>query len=314
MLTWILIFIAALAGLLVASRFFTKSAEQVGEYFNLSLFVIGVFITGIGTSLPELVSSIIAVTGHHSEIVSGNIIGANLSNIFLIVGLASLLSPRRMELSSRYILIDFHYLIGSAFMLGMLMYDGVITTGESVIMLGTFLLYSIYVIKHGSDDMETPAAAQKQKEKKFPRWALVILPASAIAIYFGASYTVMAIEEIAARMHVPSAIISLTALSLGTTLPEIAVNVTAIRQGKSELAIGNVLGSCVFNALAIPGVAGMFGSISVPVELLVFPLPALVVASIFFYLLTLDKKISRWEGGLFIIFYLIFILKVAGLI
>lgn len=181
-------------------------------------------------------------------------------------------------------------------------------------MLGTFIVYSVYVIRHGSDELEETVHHHEKNKQAFPKWALLISPLSGAAIYFGAYYTVEAIQKIADHLNVPAAIISLTALSVGTTLPEIAVKIIVIKQGKTELAVGNVLGSCVFNALAIPGIAGFFGKIYVPVELLEFPLPTMVIASIFFYLLTLDKKISKWEGFLFIVFYVIFLLKVVNLI
>jgi len=98
-------------------------------------------------------------------------------------------------------------------------------------------------------------------------------------------------------------------LSLGTTLPELAVSITVIRQGKSAIAVGNILGSCVFNALLIPGVVSGFGAIEVPEYLIGFPLPVFVTASALFYLLTQDKKISPSEGMLFLVFYAFFISK-----
>ena len=113
-------------------------------------------------------------------------------------------------------------------------------------------------------------------------------------------------------MKVPEAIIALTVLSIGTTLPELAVNVTAIRAGKGEMAIGNVLGSCIFNTLVIPGMASLFGPITVTKELLSFSLPVMAATGILFYLLTQDKRISEWEGILFVMIYGLFIFKIAG--
>ena len=146
----------------------------------------------------------------------------------------------------------------------------------------------------------------------FPFKALLILLASAFGIYIGADHTVESIIEIANHLGVPPSLISLTVLSLGTTLPELAVSITAIRQGKSAIAVGNILGSCVFNALVIPGAVSGFGAIQVPEYLIGFSLPVFVVASLLFYLLTQDKKISPSEGLLFLVFYAFFISKAAA--
>lgn len=141
---------------------------------------------------------------------------------------------------------------------------------------------------------------------------MLIIVISAIGIYFGAEYTVDALGKIAAALKVPSSIIALTILSLGTTLPELVVSIAAIRQGNAEMAVGNVLGSSIFNVLIIPFMASLFGDISVPNELLTFSLPMMMVSGLFFYLVTHDKRISRWEGLLFVLIYLLFVLKVAG--
>jgi len=100
-------------------------------------------------------------------------------------------------------------------------------------------------------------------------------------------------------------------LSLGTTLPELAVSISAIRQDKAELAIGNVLGSCVFNSLMIPAVTSAFGVIHVPENLLTFSLPVMAASGLFFYMLTQDKRISSWEGFLLVMVYALFLLEIA---
>ena len=311
MLTWIFVFIAALVVLLVSSKFFTGAAEKIGVSLGFSPFVIGVFIIGIGTSLPELISGFLAVNSGTSQIVAGNILGANISNIFLISGIAALLAKKRIDLGSQYIMIDLHFMLGGAFLLVLVMYDGTIVLPEGLFLLGAFITYTIYILKSGGKAEVLAEEVAKPKNNGIGKQVLILLGCGA-GIYFGADYTVLSIEKMAGIAGIPPSIISLTALSLGTTLPELSVNISAIRQGKAEMAIGNVLGSCVFNSLAIPGLVGLSGTINVPTDLLYFSLPVLVIASLFFYLLTLDKKISPYEGILFIIFYAFFLYKVAS--
>jgi len=291
----------------VSANFFTKSAETIGKYLGLPPFVVGVFIVGIGTSLPELIAGIISVKNQSSEILSGNIIGANISNILLITGLAVAINKRNISLSSGYMYIDLNYLIGSFLFFYIISYDGHIDFTESFFGLLMFIIYSVYLIKG-----ETQDSNKKQTEKKsLPVVSLIILTVSAIGIYFGADFTISSLEKIAIDLSIPKSIVALTLLSLGTTLPELAVNISAIRHGKAEMAIGNILGSCIFNTLVVPAIASIFGKISVPDNLIQFSLPVMAACGLLFYLLTQDKKISVWEGLMFICLYGLFIFKIA---
>ena len=309
MLVSSLIFIVSLLILLVSARFFTGAAERLGLHFGLSSFVIGVFIVGIGTSLPELVAGLLAGLAGNSEIVSGNVLGANISDIFLILGLIPVLSWRGLELGADYIMVDLNFLIGSSLMLGLVMMDGEITFSEGIFLLAAYAIYGLFLLRSSRHPLLETHGTNPPIKNVFPVKALLILLTSGFGIYFGADHTVESIIEIANHLDVPPSFISLTVLSLGTTLPELAVGITAIRQGKSAIAVGNILGSCVFNALVIPGAVSGIGPIQVPEYLISFFLPVFVVASLLFYLLTQDKKISPSEGLLFLVFYAFFISK-----
>ncbi len=305
----LLIFIASLAVLIISAKFFTNAAEDLGKWLGLPSFVIGIFIVGIGTSLPELISGILAVKQGASEILPGNIIGSNISNLLLVTGLAVVINRKSITLGSTYIYIDLHFLLGSFFILFMVAYDGNITFSEAFIGIFTFIIYSIYLIKGGVVQEE---ARTDISRKPVPLKAILILLAASVGIYFGADYTVSSIQSIARTLAVPEAIIALTVLSVGTTLPELVVNITAIKQGKAEMAVGNVLGSCIFNTLVIPAVASTFGPITVPPVLLSFSLPVMAAAGVLFYLLAQDKRISVWEGLMFVMIYILFIIKIAA--
>lgn len=311
MIYQILIFVVAITLLLISANFFTKAAEKIGKWLKLSPFVIGVFIVGIGTSLPELVSGILSVINNTSEILPGNIMGSNISNILLVTGFAVAINRKTIVLQSAYIYVDLHFLLGAFTVFYILAYDGVIEFIEASIGLLIFVIYAFYLIKGGAEEKHLDTDSKKEI-KKFPVVQMLILIIAAVGIYFGADYTVSSLSEIAIELNVPASVVALTALSLGTTLPELTVNINAIRQGKAEMAIGNVLGSCIFNTLIIPGAAAMFGSISVPDNLISFALPVMAASGILFYLLAQDKKISAWEGLLFVAIYILFILKTAG--
>lgn len=311
MISALLIFAISLAVLIFSAQKFTDSAENIGNYFKMPSFVIGVFIVGIGTSLPELVSAIVAVSKGMSEIVSGNVIGANISNILLITGTIAVFHRRDIVLSSKYIFIDLHYLLGSVFILALFSYDGVIEWHEAIIGILVFLFYSLYLIKN-----ETPEFSQEPTERDsktpFPFMSFVLLIAAGYLIYLSADYTVSSLEQIATALEIPRYVVALTILSIGTTLPELAVNLSAIKKGKAEMAVGNVLGSSVFNSLMVPSVASFFGNLEVPENLLHFSLPVLGACALFFYLITQDKRISKWEGILFIMIYILFLIEIVA--
>lgn len=315
MIETIVIFILALSTLLFSARIFTKSAELIGQWIGLPTFIIGVFIVGIGTSLPELISGILSVRHGSSEILSANIMGANISNILMVTGLAVLIGQKNIQLGSFYIAIDLHFMFGAFLYFLMISYDGRIDFKESIVGLLLFLAYAFYLIKgHKEDESKIGDNFKKEIEsnpaKKFPLRSLLYLLGGGMGIYFGANYTVSSLGELAIAFNVPASLVSLTLLSLGTTLPELVVNILAIRAGNSEMAIGSVMGSCVFNTLMIPSIASWFGTIAVPDDLIHFSLPVMIASGLFFYLITQDKKISIWEGAMFFLLYLLFILKV----
>ncbi len=309
MLMTALLFVSALGILLVSANFFTNAAEGIGRWLKLSPFVIGVFIVGIGTSLPELVSAILSVRAGASEIVPGNIMGSSISNLLLITGIVAVMARPEIRLGSKYILIDLHYLLGAFAFFWLVAHDGTITWAEAIIGPVLFVVYSIYLIKHGADEVPPSDAGSKAER---PVKHIMVLLLAGLGIYFGADLTVSSITSIAEQLGLAPSLIALTVLSLGTTLPELAVNVSAIRKGKAEMAVGNVLGSCIFNTLVIPSAASAFGEVDVPVSLVAFSMPVMLGAGLFFYLITLDKRISRWEGWLFAGLYVLFMLQISA--
>jgi cation:H+ antiporter len=310
MLTSLLIFVVGLALLLVAARLFTNAAERIGMALGMTPFAVGVLIVSVGTSLPELVTAIVAVRGGTSEIVAGNVLGANISNLLLVLAAVAIAAPHGIRLGEQYLLIDLHFLIGAAFLLALAIRDGRISPGEGVFLMSTYGLYATYLLRAGREGGAAAAEASVPPRAPIRVRDVGLVAATAAGIYGGARFTVSSLEAIATGLGVPPAILAVTLLSLGTTLPELVVSAVAARQGKSEVAVGNILGSCVFNTLAVAGVAAAVGGVAVPDSVLELPAPVFVAGSLLFYLLTLDKRVSRWEGALFAIFYGFFVLEV----
>lgn len=135
------VFVGSLALLLVSARLFTRSAEAIGLALGMSPFAVGVLLVSVGTSLPEQVTSVLVVIGGTSEIVAGNVLGANISNLLLVLAAVAIAAPGGIRLGERYLLVDLHFLIGSAFLLALSIRDGHIERGEGVFLLAAYGLY-----------------------------------------------------------------------------------------------------------------------------------------------------------------------------
>ena len=253
-------------------------------------------------------ASVLSVRAGASEIVAGNVLGANAANLMLVLGAVSAGSRLpRIALGEQYIFIDLHFLLGGMVLLGAMMMDGVVSRTDGALLITAYVAFVVYLVREGrtpSADADADAMLG-DSSSSLTRDGLILVAAGA-AIYVGGDYTVAALEQLASVLDISPAVASITILSLGTTLPELVISLSAARRGQAELAVGNILGSCVFNTLAVTGTAALVGRVLVPAELQAFALPFVAASTLFFYLLTQDKRISRWEGMLLLVMFAFF--------
>ena len=306
MLTWIIVFVASLAVLVKASDFFVNAAEKIGQSFGMPHFIIGVVIVGAGTSLPELVSSVLAVIGGTSEIVVGNVLGSNMTNIFLILGIAGVVG-KKLQISYDMLEIDLPIFLGAALLIAFMIYDGNFSRGEAIICLLGLLLFVLNTLigkkQRGEDTARKPAGVQA--------WAMLL--ASSVLIFLGAKYTVDSVIALSKIFDIGADVIALSAVALGTSLPEVLVTISAARKGKPEMAIGNVMGSNIFNSFAVMGIPGLIGSLHIPEDVISFALPFSIAATFLYVIIIVDRKLNLWEGCLLLLFYLFFLLHLLGI-
>lgn len=313
---WIIVFLASLALLIKSSDFFTDSAEKIGIYFGMPAFIVGVTIVAVGTSLPELVSSVIAVLEGSSEIVIGNVVGSNITNIFLVLGIVAI-AAKTINIKHNLISIDMPIFIASALMLFVVLIDGVFSLHEAILFVVGIIIYIAYGINAESNPKKEKTKKKINKTNKSKKeikevkpkirvstW--IILLTSAFFIYVGAKFTVDSVIQLATILNVGAEVLAVTAIALGTSLPELTVSITAIKKKKTEMAIGNLLGSNIFNAFAVMGVAGLFGNLIIPQSILVSSIPFMLAATFLYFFITVDKKISKWEGMILLLFYVLF--------
>ena len=312
---WVVILIAGFFVLIKSSSYFVNSAEKIGIHFKIPAFIVGVTIVSIGTSLPELLVSIISVFKGASEIVIGNIVGSNITNIFLVLGITVIIG-RNIKITYEISKIDLPLLFGSTFLLAVCVWDGAFTFFEALLCIAGFLVYILYTInvekKHKDKEIkkELNDALRKRKLSK-KTWIILIL--SAFFIYVGSRLVVESVINLSQILNIGAGVIAATVVALGTSLPELVVSVTAAIKHKPEMAIGNILGSNIFNALAIVGVSGLFGTLLIPAKIISFGIPMMIIATFLYVFMTQDKFVSKWEGWLLILFYIFFIGKLFGL-
>jgi len=315
LLLWLGIFLISMAVLVKAADYFTEAAEKIGLYFGLPAFIVGVTIVAVGTSLPELITSIIAATGGNSEIVAGNVIGSNIANIFLVLGIAAIIA-RKMQIEYELSQVDLPLLVGSAFLMAITIWDGIFTWKEGILCLLLLAVYLLYTIQTGEKHpqkikKEMKGVLVKKEKIKASTW--ITLAASAVFLYLGAKYTVDSLVQISDILNIGKDIIAASAVALGTSLPELTVTINSARKGKGEIAIGNVLGSNIFNSLAVMGIPAFFGVLVVPAGMITFALPMMIIATLLYFFITQVKHVTRWEGWMLVIFYVLFIGKLFGL-
>jgi len=336
---WIGLLIVSITVLVKASDFFTDSAEKIGIFLGIPQFIVGVTFVAVGTSLPELISSLIAVGKGASEIVVANVVGSNITNVFLVLGFAAVIC-KKISIKHDILKIDLPLLLGTAFLLGIQIYDGIYTTFEAVLSIISMLLYFAYTLYHKHDEVEhikdksskkntshkkttskesgKTALSKKKTEKKVDEkdktgkkklgiWPIIILILSGVGIYLGAEYTILAVLKISEIMKIGTEIIAVGAIALGTSLPELAVTISAAKKGNTGMIAGNVLGSNIFNATLVMGVSGLAGNLIIPANIIAFGLPLMIIATILFVVTTQDRKITLWEGLSFLLFYVFFI-------
>ncbi|WP_203218938.1 calcium/sodium antiporter [Geoglobus acetivorans] len=304
MIFWVAVFVLSIATLIKSSDYFTGSAEKLGTHLGLPHFILGVTVVAIGTSLPELASSVAAMTMGSPEIVAGNVVGSNITNIFLIIGLSGIVG-KKITIQYDLLRVDLPLLIASAFMLAILAYDGSFSIADGVISIAGLAVYLGYAAKTANDG--------GNRSERFGIKDAVVLAGSAILLYLSAEYTVKSVVEISHELGMGAEIIAATAVALGTSLPELSVSLVAARRGKSEIAIGNVLGSNIFNSFGVTGISALFGTVIFPEIIRSFALPLMVVATLMYFFMTQDRQMTGWEGAMLLIFYVYYLGRVLGL-
>ncbi len=312
MTLWIVYLVLALFALVRGADIFVTGAKQVGSALGMSQFAIGVLIVGFGTSLPEFASSVAAALEGSTEIVVANAVGSNITNILLIVGMLAVVGGG-VIITRDLLKTELPVFAISTMLFIAVVFDGSVDRIEAVLLLGTFVAYVWYLfVESGSED--SAASMKKNSRPVIEKKSIALIVGGVAAVLVGAHYTVEMVVNIATALSVPLGLVSIGAIALGTSLPELFVSLRSIKDGEAELAIGNIFGSNAFNMLIVVSIPALIAPLTADEVVMELGLKILAVASAIFFITGLAQHVRRWEGMMMLLFFLFFAVKLMNFI
>ena len=303
--------------ILLGSDWLVDGASAIARRYGISEFIIGMTIVGIGTSMPELVSSLISALGGHGDMALGNVTGSNICNTLLILGVTTLISPIAFTRSNIY--KDLVVAIGVSLLLVVLLYNGFglfggmpgISRLDALVLLAVFVLFMVdsFRSSKGGAEEESAEAAKPMPMGK----AIVLILLGLAGLIFGGRFFVDHTVSIAERFHVSEAFISITLMAVGTSLPELATCIVAAVKGKNQLALGNVIGSNIFNIVFIIGTSAVISPFEIQ-SISTIDMAMVLVSVVMLWLAAFTfkrYKLDRIEGVIFLALYVGYITYLA---
>jgi len=252
--------VAGIVMLCYGGNWLVNGGVAIAKRFHISNIVIGMTVIAYGTSTPELAASI-AAAGEHSEIILGNIIGSNIANIGMVIGITAIMIPLLAKKTT--LKKDVPIMLGFSLLLIMLSLDGKISQYDGLLLIVLLMLFTVYMYRTARTKSEQENNDIEFNTKNSNLRALGLMGVGIILLYFGAELTVDNAVAIAQTFGISERIIGLTVIAIGTSLPELITSIIAIKKGHTDIGIGNIIGSNVYNILMIMGVASVLTGIVV---------------------------------------------------
>jgi len=309
-LMWFAILTISLIVLLKSADYFVAIAELLGEKIQIPPFIIGATIVAFGTSLPELAVGVISVLQDESDIVTGTVIGSNISNILFILGVGITLSSGFI-MEFKKLKIEFLILAIATCLAAVFLHDKIFTLFEALVFIVILALYLVFIIKYSKKEKEKN---QEKSSVNISKIQYFLFGLSVLGVWIGAKYTTDAITIISQNLKLGNNIISQTVVALGTSLPELAVTISAVKSRQFEMILGNVIGSNIFNLIVVISVPAIIGVITQHPYLVQeevfnqYSIPLLLISTVLLITISLFKSTPRIIGVVFLIFYVFFLI------
>lgn len=309
------LFVLGIFLLIKCSGFIIDGASSLAKKIGVSNTIIGLTVVALGTSLPELVINIMASVNGSSEIILGNIIGSNISNVLLVLGITAIVT--NIKVKSRTVWEEIPFAILSIFVLFALSTKiffnntQVLVWSDSLVLLSLFFMFVYYIFQSVREDKRRIPLVENIKAKDaFRAKNIFKLIIGLVGIYFGGVWVVNGAIFMAKQLGVSEFLISATIIAIGTSLPELVVSVTAAFKKNIDLAVGNIVGSCILNILLVIGVSALINPIIIPSFVIIDIAIMFSVMLLLFLFMFVDKKheLTRKNGIIFVLLYILYIL------
>lgn len=255
--------IVGIAMLCYGGNWLVNGGVAIAQKLGISRMLIGMTVVAYGTSTPELAASI-AAAGEHSQIILGNVIGSNIANIGMVIGIAAILTP--LVVKKIQIKKEVPIMIGVSFLLIFLSLDGNISQYDGILLIAIMIIFTIYTYKDAKKQHNqniTENKDEKTKEQKILGKTIILLGVGIVLLYFGAILTIDNVVVLAESFGLSEKVIGITIIAIGTSLPELITSIIAIRKGHTDIGIGNIVGSNIYNILMIMGIGATIAGVSV---------------------------------------------------
>ena len=304
------VYLQLFAGLLLlfaSGKYLVESSVAISRLLRIPTMIIGLTVVAFGTSAPELLVSLQAAFSGFPEIAIGNVVGSNISNILLVLAITAFIFP--IPVPALSVKRDWPIMMFVSLLMFLFALNGWLTRVEGVILVVLLMAYVGYTIVRARGMHQ---ASEDQKVQGTMPWriALIIFLVSCVGLAFGADLLVNNAAVIAEDLGISKRVISITIVAVGTSIPELATSVVAALKKETDILVGNIIGSNIMNILSVLGVTSIIGPIKVDSAIAKFDIPWMLATSVVFLLLMLPaarSRITRWEGVLMVLIYLLYI-------
>lgn len=314
MTVWVFL-LTGLVVLVLGAELLVRGASQLALRFGISPLVIGLTVVAFGTSSPEMAVSIQSGLAGQADIAMGNVVGSNIFNVLAVLGVSALIAP--LVVKQQLVQFEVPLIVGLSVLILVMSQDGRIGKLDGLLLVGGLIAYTVLVIRQSrreTADVQAEYAndfgnASKGWLARFPAQIACIVVGLALLV-LGATWLVDGAVSIARSLNISEVVIGLTIVAAGTSFPELATSVVAAMRGEGDIAVGNVVGSSIFNLLGILGAASLVtpGGLSVAPALVNFDIPVMiVVAFACLPIFATGHRIARWEGVMFLGYYTVYL-------